>query len=83
MFSSVSKSFIMTNIRLLVWKFPPILVSENQHMSILFVINFSTALILFLKEFTSSVPIVTFLVFCNLCAVSDGKPSFQSFLEQN
>ena len=47
-------------------------------MSILFVINSSTAPILFLKEFTFSTPIVTFLAFCNPCAVSDGKTSFSA-----
>ena len=46
-----------------------------MYMSILFIINSSTAPILFLKEFTFSVPIVTFLAFCNLCAVTDGKTS--------
>ena len=47
-------------------------------MSILFVINSCTAPILFLKEFTFSTPIVTFLAFCNLCAVTDGKTSFSA-----
>ena len=42
-------------------------------MSILFVINSCTAPILFLKELTFSAPIVTFLAFCSLCAVTDGK----------
>ena len=45
-------------------------------MSILFVINSCTAPILFLKEFTFRAPIVTFLAFCNLCTVTDGKTSF-------
>ena len=45
-------------------------------MSILFVINSCTAPFLFLKEFTFSAPIVTFVAFCNLCAVTDGKTSF-------
>ena len=35
--------------------------------------NSCTAPILFLKEFTFSTPIVIFLAFCNLCAVTDGK----------
>ena len=39
----------------------------------LFVINSCTAPILFLKEFTFSAPIVTFLAFCSLCQVTDGK----------
>ena len=47
-------------------------------MSILFVINSSTAPILFLKEFKFSALIVTFLAFCNLCAVADGKASFSA-----
>ena len=47
-------------------------------MSILFVINSCTAPILFLKEFTFSAPTVTFLAFCNLCAVTDGKTSFSA-----
>ena len=43
-------------------------------MSILFVINSCVApILLFLNEFTFSAPIVTFLTFCNLCAVTDGK----------
>ena len=45
-------------------------------MSILFVINFCTAPILFLKEFTFSAPT---LAFCNLCGVTDGKTSFSAF----
>ena len=45
-------------------------------MSILFVINSCIAPILFLKELTFSAPIVTFLAFCSLCAVTDGKTSF-------
>ena len=57
---------------------PFFLVSESKHMSILFVINSCTAPILFLKEFTFSAPIVTFLAFCNLCAVTDGKTSCSS-----
>ena len=59
-------------------KVSSILVSESKHMSILFVINSCTAPILFLKEFTFSAPIVTFLAFCNLCAVTDGKTSFSA-----
>ena len=55
-----------------------ILVSESKHMTILFVINSCTAPVLFLKEFTFSAPIVTFLVFCTLCAVTDGKTSFST-----
>ena len=47
-------------------------------MSILFVINSSTAPILFLKEFTFSTPIVTFLAFCNLCVVTDRRTSFSA-----
>ena len=47
-------------------------------MSILFVINSCTAPILFLKEFTFSAPTVTFLAFCNLYAVTDGKTSFSA-----
>ena len=47
-------------------------------MSILFVINSCTAPILFLKEFTFSAPTVTFLAFCNLCGVTDGKTSFSA-----
>ena len=53
--------------------------SSNLCLSILFVINSCTAPILFLKEFTFSVPIVTFLAYCNLCAVTDGKTSFSPF----
>ena len=49
-----------------------------KHMSILFVINSCTAPISFLKEFTLSASIVTFLAFCNLCAVTDGKTSFSA-----
>ena len=45
-------------------------------MSILFVNNSSTAPILFLKEFTFSATIVTFLAFCTICAVTDRKTSF-------
>ena len=47
-------------------------------MSILFVINSCTAPILFLKEFRFSALIVTFLTFCNLWAVTDGKASFSA-----
>ena len=80
MFLSVpTKSFIFTYI-LNCWfgKVSLVLVSEGKHMSILFVINSCTAPILFLKEFTFSAPIVTFLAFCNLCAVTDGKTSCSS-----
>ena len=45
-------------------------------MLILFVIISCTAPILFIKEFTFSASIVTFLPFCNLCAITDGKTSF-------
>ena len=45
-------------------------------MPILFVINVCTASILFLKEFTFSAPIFTFLAFCSLCAVTNGNISF-------
>ena len=71
--STPTKSFIITYIKLLVWKTSSVLISESKHMSILFVINSSTTPILFLKEFTFSVPIVTFLASCNLCALTDGK----------
>ena len=47
-------------------------------MSISFVVSSCTAPILFLKEFTFSAPIVTFLAFCNLYAVTDGKTSFSA-----
>ena len=45
-------------------------------MPILFVISVYTASILFLKEFTFSAPILTFLAFCSLCAVTNGNISF-------
>ena len=45
-------------------------------MPILFVISVYTASILFFKEFTFSAPILTFLAFCSLCAVTNGNISF-------
>ena len=73
MFISVpTKSFIII-LNCCFGKRSSILVCESKHMSILFVVNPCTAPILFLNEFIFSAPIVTFLAFRNLCAVTDGK----------
>ena len=73
------RSFIITYTKLWVWKIFINFVSENKHISILFVITSSTAPVLLLKEFTFSASIAAFLAFCNLCTVTDGKTSFSAF----
>ena len=73
MFVHPTKRFIITYLKLLVWK---MFINFNlKDLSISFLIISCTAPIFFLKEFTFSAPIATFLAFGNPCAVTEGKTS--------